>query len=1155
MKKIRRLIRLVKVCTLFFLFSVSGVCASTYAQNYRISINKQNASILEILREIENESEFTFFVNDNQVDVNKRVNVDVQDASVEEVLKQALEGTDYKYDIIDRQILIKTGNESDASAKTSTVASKSPQQAGKKITGHVKDNFGDEVIGANVVVQGTTNGTITDIYGNFTLNNVPEGAVLVVSYIGYVDRKIEVGSSSEITITIMEDTQKLDEVVVVGYGTQKKVNLTGSVSTISASDISSIPVSNISNAMAGRMPGVFAYNSSGKPGSSSPITIRGVNTPNYSSPAFVIDGVVRDKEDFDAIDPNEIETFSVLKDAASAAVYGSRAANGVILVTTKKGAQQKPMFRYSALVGTERETRRPEIMNAYNRTQYINHRLAYGSVDPSSTRYFADDEVEYFKTHDYDRLEMAWKNPLTHQHNLSVNGGSENIRYFMSAGYFDQDGVFDNVKYKKYNFRSNVDAKINNNLSLTFNIDANMNKNKTPYWPHNGTSVNAYGVSDNDVIKDLYRALMNHPRTEQPYVNGLPNATIYGWNVLEVIKSGGTDEIEKNTVNAQMSATYKIPFVEGLSAGAMFNYRKFYSVRKQVGKEYPLYEFETSGSHNHIVKDGAEITRVKSRTESLGNGIRKDFNENSRYTLNLQLNYDRTFGKHDVGALFLYEQYEQWGQNIYAQRKKLLTNAIEEMFIGDASAENKDAGGAATEIGRLGYVGRVNYAYDSKYLLEANFRYDASTKFASGNRWGFFPSVSAGWRISEETFMKDNEKLNFIDNLKLRLSYGVLGNDGGTDVAYYQYLDLFQTATGGAFGSATTGIQPSTYPNKTITWEKTATTDVGFDLGMWNGLLTFEFDYFYKRTYDILMARNRTIPSTFGASLPKENYAELINQGVEFMARHDNNIGDFKYYVSGNFSFARNHYSKIDEADNAYDYDLKKGRPMNFITGYLADGIARQESDLNGLPLWDGIHPWQLGDVILRDLTGDGNVTSIDKTVLSKYSKSPEIIYGFSLGGSWKGVDMNIFFQGVANRSIMPEYRGWKWDEQSVLNIWTDAYSNKSFNPNNPYMRDNLNGKYPRVNGTGSVGANGQSSSFWLLNGNYLRCKNLEVGYTFPKNIINKVGVDGLRVYFSGTNLFVFDHVNVYDPENSSNWDAYQYPLMKSFNFGLNLTF
>ncbi len=1141
--QIKRTIKIMKIAFIFLIVSLVQLSATVYAQNARLSVSVKNESLESVFKSIEEQSEFLFFYNARDIDKNEKISVEKENSTIEDILKDISAKTGIVYTIKDRHIVLTNHPE--------YLKAISSQSTKKQITGVVVDNFGEPVISANVVEKGTTNGIITDADGRFSLD-VEEGAILHVTYIGYIPQDVSVRNQTSITITLMEDLQALEEVVVVGYGVQKKVNLTGSVATISSKEIASIPVSSISNAMAGRMPGVFSFNSSGLPGASSPITIRGVNTPNNTNPTYVIDGVVREKADFDALDPNEIESFSVLKDAASAAVYGSRAANGVVMVTTKRGADQKPMFRYTAILGTERETRRPEIMNAYNRTQYLNNQFAYNGVDPSSTNYYAPDEVEWYKTHDYDRLEMAWQNPVINQHNLSVNGGSDKIRYFLSAGYYDQKGVFEKVKYTKYNFRSNVDAKINDHFNISFNVDANTNKMSTPYWPYNGTGTNDYGVADNYVIKDLYRALMNHPRTEIPYIDGRPNATIYGWNVLEVIKSGGSDVTDKNTVNAQLSAKYKVPFVEGLSASAMFNYRRYYSVQKQVGKKYPLYEHATTGTNGHIIKEDAAITRTKYRSETLGDGVRKDFREDSRYTLNLQLNYDRSFGKHDLGVLFLYEQYEQFGQDFFAQRKELLTNAIEELFIGNSSAANKDAGGGATEFGRLGYVGRINYAYNSKYLFEANFRYDASVRFPKGSRWGFFPSFSAGWRMSEEKFMKDSESLSFINNLKLRASYGILGND---QVDPYQYLDLFSTTTGGVFGAATTGIKPGVYPNKNITWEKTATTNLGVDIGLWNGLLSLEFDYFHKRTYDILKKRERTIPSTFGASLPNENYAELINQGVDILARHDNRIGEFKYYVTGNFSFARNHYSKIDEAENAYDYQLNTGRPMNFITGYKANGIARTEADLNGLPTWNTANKWQLGDIMLLDVNGDGDVTSVDQVVLSEYSKQPEIIYGFSLGGEWRGFDLNIFFQGVAHRAIMAGYRGWKWTEQSVLDIWSDAYSNSSFAPNNPYMTDNLTGKYPRVGGTGSANANGQASSFWLLNGNYLRLKNLEIGYTVPKAVLQQVGIDGLRVYVSGTNLFVLDHIGTYDPENSSDWDAYQYPLMKSFNVGLSLTF
>lgn len=1015
------------------------------------------------------------------------------------------------------------------------------QNQTKRVSGTVLDAAGIPVIGANVVIQGTTNGAVTDLDGHFIIEEVKVGDKLHVSYIGYTDQVIAITGASEYTITLKEDSQSLEEVVVVGYGTQKKVNLTGSVATISADNIAAIPVSNISNAMAGRMPGIFSYNKSGMPGVSSPITIRGVNTPNNTNPTYVIDNVIREKEDFDALDPNMIENISVLKDAASAAVYGSRASNGVIVVTTKRGKNQKPQFTYSGLFGTERPTQNPEIMNAYNRTIYLNNQFMYNGVPETDTRYYTPDEQEYFKTHSTNWRELAWRNPFTTQHNLSVNGGSDRLSYYMSAGYFSQTGTFDNLDYQRYNFRSNVDAKVADNFTIGLDVDGTMTDQRTPYWPHD---------SDKDLMNDMYRALLNFPTTEPAYINGKPNATIYNWNILEAIKQGHMSK-KHNTLNAKFSAKWDLPWVEGLTASGMFNYRRYYENEKTVGKEYTLYMHETTGEHNHIIRDDAPVTGTRTRTEN-GNFVRKDFNETSAYTLNLQLNYNRTFGKHDVGAMFLYEQYEQWGDTFWAQRKELLSPILEQLFAGSADSKWKDADGHESEIGRLGYVGRINYGFDNRYLIEANFRYDSSVKWVPGKRWGFFPSVSAGWRITEEPFFKQNDKLKFIDNLKLRASYGTLGNDGGDDVAYYQYLSKFNTGTNVVFGSGASGILPSVYPSYGITWETTTTADVGFDMSMWNGLLSMEFDYFHKLTSNILMDRKRTIPDTFGASLPKENYAELKNQGCEFLLRHDNKIGNFTYYVSGNFSFARNRYTKIDESANAYEWEIKTGRPIEFITGYIAEGIARTDEDLVGLPQYNGGFDWSKGDIILKDIHGsggvggpDGIVDANDQAVLSLYStKNPEIMYGISLGGEWKGIDFTMFFQGVAHRSVMFPNRGDTWTEQSVLDIWSDAYS-----------PDNIDGAYPRVGGTGSVGANSQASTFWLMNGNYFRCKNIELGYTLPKEWMSALGVNRCRVYVSGTNLFCFDHIGIYDPENSGDRGAYQYPLTKSFNFGINVSF
>lgn len=1124
--------KIATLCLTCFLASANA--SSLYSQTTRISIEMRNTSVEEVLNRIEESSDFHFIYNNELVNVDRKVNVNFTNETIESILKNIFNSTNVEYKVNDKQIILRPKEMNMGDVK---------QQQKKVVKGIVSDLLGP-IAGANVSIKGTTIGTITDMDGNFSLE-VPADATLQVSYIGFNTTYINVAGKANLDIKLTEDTQKLDEVIVIGYGTQKKMNLTGSVSTISSDDITTIPVSNISNAMAGRMPGIFSYNKSGAPGSSSPITIRGTNTPNNTNPTYVIDGVVREKDDFDALDPNEIENISVLKDAASAAVYGSRASNGVIVVSTKRGKDQKPQFRYSALFGTEKPTRTPDIMNAYNRTQYLNNQFRYDGVPETDSRYYSPDEQEYFKTHSTNWFDEAWRTPFTTQHNLSVNGGSERIRYYMSAGYYSQTGSFDNLDFTRYNFRSNVDANITDNFKIGLDVDGNIKKRNAPYWPHD---------ADNDYMQDMYRALLNFPTTEPSYVNGKPNATIYNWNILEMIKSGGSRKNNYNTMNAKLTAKWDIPYIKGLSASGLFNYRRYYETVKLAGKEYTLYRHKTSGQNNHIIADDAEVVGTRMRTER-GNFVRRDFKENSSYTLNLQLNYANTFGKHDIGAMFLYEQYEEWGNNFWGERRQLLTPSIEEMFMGSADSKWKDADGKSSEIGRLGYVGRINYGFDNRYLLEANFRYDSSVKWVPGKRWGFFPSVSAGWRITEENFFKQFEKLSFISNMKLRASYGTLGNDGGDKVDYYQYLNKFTTMkdnpSGAVFGSATTGILPGVYPSYGITWETTTTADLGFDLGLWNGLLSLEFDYFHKRTSDILMDRIRIIPETFGATLPKENYAELVNQGCEFLVRHDNSIGNFKYFVSGNFSFARNHYTKIDEAANAYEWERKTGRPINFITGYIADGIARTDEDLKGLPLYNGNFSWSKGDLILKDLHGaggiggpDGKVDANDQAVLSLYSKEPEILYGITLGGEWKGIDLNMFFQGVGHRSIMFENRGDTWTEQSVLDIWSDAYS-----------PDNLDGKYPRVGGTGSKSANGQASSFWLLNGNYFRCKNIEIGYTFPKQWMNQLGVNHLRVYASGTNLFVFDKIGIYDPENSGPRGAYQYPLMKSFNLGLSLTF
>lgn len=477
-----------------------------YSQSARISLDVKNVTVEDALNIIEENTEFHFLYNSKLIDVDRKVNIQVKDKSIESVLSTLFSNYGITYKVDERQIIL---------SRQEQEMEKS--QKNKVITGVIVDASGETIIGANVSIQGTTVGTITDIDGKFSLE-VPDNAKIQISYIGYITQIVPVDNKTTFNIKLAEDTQNLQEVIVVGYGTQKKVNLTGSVSTISAEDISTIPVSNISNAMAGRMPGIFSYNKSGAPGASSPITIRGKNTPNNTNPTYVIDGIVRDKADFDGIDSNEIESISVLKDAASAAVYGARAANGVILVTTKRGKDQKPQFRYSALFGTETPTRTPETINAYDRGIYLNNKFMYDQVPAGDSRYYTPDELDYFKHNSTNWFDLAWKDPFTMQHNVSVNGGSERIKYYMSAGYYSQTGSFEQLDFKRYNFRSNVDAMVTKDLTIGLDIDANMKKRESPYWPHD---------EDEDYMQDLYRALLNFPTTEPAYVNGKPNATFY----------------------------------------------------------------------------------------------------------------------------------------------------------------------------------------------------------------------------------------------------------------------------------------------------------------------------------------------------------------------------------------------------------------------------------------------------------------------------------------------------------------------------------------------------------------------------------------------------------------------------------------------------
>ncbi len=1124
---LKKLMLMARITVILLLAGLMQVSAKSYSQNMKLNIELRNATIAAVLNQIENQSEYRFFYDNGQIDLSRKIDLNIENRSIDEILKQLFDGTQISYEISGRRILLVP--------KPGTEWMQQPKQS--KVSGKVTDSSGTSLPGVSVILKGTTFGTITDTDGNYSLNNVHANSVLIFSFIGMKNQEVETEGRMMVNIRMEEETVGIDEVVAIGYGTQKKVNLTGSVASMTTERLSQIPISNISNAMAGQMPGLFSLNKSSNPGTSSDITIRGVSTVNTTSPIYVIDGVVRDKTDFDGIDPNSIETITVLKDAASCAVYGSRAANGVILVTTKRGKIQKPTFSYSALFGTENLTKDVEMMNAYEYATYYDKCLLENGYTSDYAGYFADDEKEYFKTHSTDWWDLCTKTPFTQQHNLSVSGGSESIQYLLSSGYYHQNGILrgGHNTYDRYNLRSNIDAKLTDNLKITLDIDLLRSVKDTPFWPYN---------SSEDYLDNLYQGVKNAPSYMPAKINGLYDKTFYGWNPVAVLYEGGYKNYLNNTTNAKFSFKYDIKKLKGLSVGGLFDYRFYNYKRKFLSKAYNLYSHQTSGTHNHIVYDDAEVTSYTTRSD--GNYITKYNNDQSSYTLNLNINYNHTFGKHDIGAMFIYEQYEDKTDYFYAQRKYLQAEGVEQLWSGSSGYQYAD--GYEGENGRLGYIGRINYSYDDKYLFEANCRYDGSMVFSKDHRWGFFPSVSAAWRISEEPFVKEKENLSFIDNLKLRGSYGVLGNDQTTT---FQWEQKYNMTTGGVFGSGTgtgsTAVYAGTYPNPDITWEKTATFDLGVDASFWKGLLSIETDYFQKRTTDVFRARTRSVPGTFGATLPSENYAEIKNHGFEFNLAHNNHIGNLKYYANFNFSFARNKWVVVDESSAAasYDYLRLTGRPISFITGYEAVGIARTQADLDNAPTYQGVK-YELGDLILKDQDDDNNITSADQVVLSKKSGTPEVIYGFSVGATWKNFDLNMFFQGVGNRKIMSPIKGQAWSEQTSLKVWTDTWS-----------ESNPNASMPKVGGlTTAKNARSENSSFWLRDASFLRLKNVEIGYTIPKTLTNRIGLDNCRLFVSGTNLFLLrDKIKVYDPENTASSGAFQYPSNRTYDIGVNISF
>lgn len=975
------------------------------------------------------------------------------------------------------------------------------QQSSKQITGTVVDVEGNPIIGANVLQAGTTNGTITDVDGRFTLH-VPVGKTVIVSYIGFHSQTVTVGSSNDYRIVIKEDSEALDEVVVVGYGTQKKVNLTGSVATISADKLANRTSSNVTNMLAGQMPGVTIIQTSGQPGADAGVLrVRGIGTMGDASAMVIIDGV---ESSMSSVDPNDIESISVLKDAAASAIYGVRAANGVVLITTKKGAKGRAEVSYDGYVGWQNATRLPKFLDSYNYALLMNEAYTNdGQTAPYSeadlAKFKNGTDPDYYPNSDWMNALLS-EDGLFHNHHLSIKGGSDKVIYSAAFGYHSKDGLMPNTSYNKFSARLNLEAKINKRLKMTSGIALYRSNRLAP----------AEGVSN--LIHYAYRET---PVTPIQLSNGRWTLFKNEHNSVASARDGGYSKSIAN--DFQGNVGMELDIIDGL---------------KLRGIAATSFNLTESPTHAYTVKfyQAGSDTPVKSTVNSLTEYDGKSIE------LNLQayLDYSKTFGKYHVGGLLGYSQIYNQQRYLQAYRKNLPTsNTLHQINAGEATGQT--TAGSEWEYALRSVFGRVNYAYDDRYLFEANLRYDGTSRFPKNKRFGAFPSFSLGWRVSEEDFFQ----VNWIDNLKLRLSWGLLGNqetvDTGGYTTYYPYQTTYEFGYDAIFGNAITpGLSiSSVMANENITWEKTAQWNVGVDAAFLGNRLTLGFDWFRKETRDILL--QLPVPSMLGVSAPMQNAGKVRNTGVEIQLGHNNKIGDWSYNVGASFSYVS---TKIIDLKGGDTPGRSVGDPLWTYYGYVCDGIFQTQEEINNHAVQKTGTPVP-GDLKYRDLNGDNVVDSNDRKVLGSYF--PKVNFGLNLSLAYKGFDMSALVQGAADvkgkcvsEVAYAFYNGGKVNEMH-LNRWT---------PNNP------NATYPRLSMSDS--RNRVTSSFWIQNAAYAKLRNLQVGYTLPMNMTKKFGVSRLRLYCTMDNLLTITGFDGVDPEAVN---GNYYPLTKSYAFGLNVTF
>ena len=984
------------------------------------------------------------------------------------------------------------------------------------LKGKVTGETGDALPGVTVLLKGTNVGATTDTEGEYALSLPGRTGTLVFSFIGYQTKEVAINNQTTLNVSMTPDAKALEEVVVVGYGTQKKATLTGSVASISNKQLKRTPALNLSNALAGQLPGVIASNRSGEPGKdNSTILIRGRSTTGDNSPLVVVDGI-QGVSGWERINPNDIESISILKDA-SAAIYGAQAANGVILITTKRGSTGKPSISYTFNQGISQPTRVPKMASSAVFGEYVNELLAKDKQPPRWTdeelRKFADgsDPVNYPSVNWYD--EILRKSTFQSQHNLALRGGSENVKYSVSGSFSNQEGIFKKgiTNFKTYTLRSNVDAQISKNIKVGFDVNAGLDDGIYP----NSSTTNTFG------------RMLVVPWIPVYWSNGLPSAGIERGDNPAVMVTDATGYISDLTQRFQMKSSFDInlPVVEGLGVDGYFAYTNNNNLNKNFQKPWTVYNYDKP-NNTYIPVGGGGILNPQ---------LRQSFSRGRSSLLNLRVKFERQFNDHHVNTFIAAEQEEGYNNSFSAFRRNFISSAVDQLFAGSLAAQ--EATGLASERGRKNFFGRVGYGFKEKYLVDFNFRYDGSSIFPKGKQFGFFPGVAVAWRISEEKFVKD--KFNFLDELKLRTSYGKIGNDR---VAPFQFIQNYILGNQGYnFGQTPTqslGLTTGVNPNPNITWEVLKTGNVALDGLFWDGALGFTVDVFRQERSNILATRDLAVPSYTGLKLPNENIGVVQNKGIELELNHSKKINDFSYRVGANVAYVKSKIIYISEASNVPAWQKAEGRAIGAQNYYKALGIIRTQEELDAIPKVLGT---KVGDLKYEDVNGDGMITFLDQVRLDR-TNTPEMTFGLNLSLDYKNFSLFTNFAGQA--------RAWQYFHENArlaINTREELLLNR-------YRPGSMDSKYPILPLLDTrTDVSGLGSTFWLRDASFVRLKTLELGYTLPQNLLAKVKLSAMRIYVNGNNLFTIDKLKIYDPEGSDERGNF-YPQSKIFNLGVNLT-